>query len=60
MNDATLSYFRSLADAMQGDAPQTWQWIGRHMSQRMFGITEARAKVYAAKHGGEAKRMDAE
>ena len=34
-----------------------WQWIGPHMSQRMFGITEKRAKEYAAKHGGKAEQM---
>jgi hypothetical protein len=34
-----------------------WQWIGPHMSQRMLGITEKRAKEYAARHGGEAKKM---
>ena len=56
MNDATLTGFRMIADAMQ-TAPANWQWIGPHMSQRMFGITEARAKAYAARHGGEAKAM---
>lgn len=55
MNDATLNAFRQIADAMIGQAD--WQWIGPHMSQRMFGITEQRAKEYAARHGGEAKPM---
>jgi hypothetical protein len=27
------------------------------MSQRMFGISEKRAKEYAARHGGEAMKM---
>lgn len=58
MNDATLGYFRSLADAMRGGEPADWQWVGPHMSQRMFGITEQRAKDYAARHGGEAKKME--
>jgi hypothetical protein len=56
MNDATLQYFRSLSDAMQSE-PTTWQWIGRWESQRMFGITEKRAKEYAARHGGTASPM---
>lgn len=57
MNDAQLQAFRNIAATMAG-APTNWQWIGRHMSQRMFGITEARAKEYAARHGGEAKAME--
>ncbi len=57
MTHATLLAFRAIADAMQ-DAPTNWQWIGPHMSQRMFGITEQRARYYAARHGGEAREMD--
>ena len=57
MNDAALSEFRRLADVLAGPEPQDWQWIGPHMSQRMFGITEARARAYAARHGGEARKM---
>lgn len=57
MNDATLEGFRQIYAAMNPE-PQDWQWIGQHMSQRMFGITEKRAKDYAEKHGGEAKRME--
>ena len=57
MNDATLQAFRQIHAAMQTE-PTTWQWIGPHMSQRMFGITETRAKAYAASHGGEARRME--
>ena len=56
MTDATLEGFRQIAAAMQTE-PTDWQWIGPHMSQRMFGITEKRAKEYATRHGGEAKRM---
>jgi len=56
MNDATLSYFRALAAAMQTE-PTDWEWIGPHMSQRMFGITERRAREYAERHGGTANRM---
>ena len=56
MNDATLNGFRMIAEAMQSAATD-WQWIGPHMSQRMFGITEERAKNYAAKHGGKAEQM---
>jgi hypothetical protein len=54
---AELDYLRSLHAAMQTE-PTDWQWVGRHMSQRMFGLTETRAKAYAAKHGGEARKMD--
>lgn len=57
MNDATLTGFRMIADVMAGPEPRDWQWIGPHMSQRMFGITERRAKEYAKRHGGEAKLM---
>ena len=56
MNNATLQGFRALAEAMIGEA--NWQWIGPHMSQRMFGITQERAEAYAARHGGEAKPME--
>lgn len=57
MTEATLEGFRQIAAAMQPE-PTNWQWIGPHLSQRMFGITEARAKKYAASHGGEAKEME--
>lgn len=58
MTDATLQTFRDLAEALAGPDPQDWQWIGPHMSQRMFGITQKRAEGYAERHGGEARRMD--
>ncbi len=57
MNDATLQEFRRIAAAM-GCGEQGWQWIGPHMSQRMFGISESRAKDYAQRFGGEAKQME--
>lgn len=60
MNDATLTHFRNIADAMRGNEPADWQWIGQYMSQRMFGITEKRAKEYAARHGGKASKMESE
>ncbi len=54
MNDAQLQGFRILADAMSaGDGPQTWHWFGPN-SQRMFGITERRARAYAETYGGVA------
>lgn len=56
MNDDALNAFRQIADTMIGEA--NWQWIGPHMSQRMFGITQKRAEEYANRHGGEAKRME--
>lgn len=57
MNNAMLDYFHDLAEVMR-NSPADWQWIGPHASQRMFGITEARAKDYAARHGGEARKME--
>jgi hypothetical protein len=57
MNNSTLSQFRAIAAAMTTE-PTNWQWIGPYMSQRMFGITEARAKAYAERHGGTAKEME--
>jgi hypothetical protein len=60
MNEAVLSHFRGLAEAMAGPEPQNWQWVGKHMSQRMFRISEKRAKEYAARHGGQAMQMVAQ
>jgi hypothetical protein len=57
MTNATLQAFRQIAEQMQVE-PQTWQWIGEHMSQRMFGIGEQRAKEYAKKFGGIAREME--
>jgi hypothetical protein len=57
MNQAILSRFRAIAEAMNTE-PTDWQWNGQHMSQRMFGITETRAKAYAERHGGNATKMD--
>jgi hypothetical protein len=37
--------------------PTDWMWVGQHMSQQMFGITEARALAYAERHGGVAQKM---
>jgi hypothetical protein len=56
MNDATLEGFRDIAASMRTE-PTDWKWAGVHMSQRMFGITEKRAKEYAEKHGGTAEKM---
>jgi hypothetical protein len=58
MNDAVLNHFRSLADTMAGDQPRDWQWIGPHLSHRIFGITEQRARAYAERHGGTASKME--
>lgn len=58
MNNATLHAFRQIADAMSGDAPKTWEWVGPHASQRMFGITRERAERFARQFGGVARRMD--
>ena len=56
MNDATLEGFRKIAETMLGK--QDWQWVGPHMSQRMFGISQERAEGYAKSHGGVAKKME--
>lgn len=56
MEDATLMYFREVAAVLES-RPTDWQWIGPFSSQRMFGITEARAKEYARSHGGAASQM---
>jgi hypothetical protein len=57
MNDATLNGFRQIAEIMMGSEPTDWQWEGKYMSQRMYGISERRAKAYAERHGGEARQM---
>ena len=57
MNDLQLQQFRNIHQAMQTE-PTNWQWIGEHMSQRMFGITETRAKKYAESHGGVASVLE--
>lgn len=59
MNDAQLQAFRDIAAAMQTE-PADWQWIGPHMSQRMFGISQRRAEALRAAHGGQAKPMPKE
>lgn len=55
MTDSTLTAFRDIADALIGQAD--WQWIGPHLSQRMFGITRERAERFAKVHGGQAAPM---
>jgi len=56
MNDATLDQFRTLAEALIGRAD--WEWVGPHLSQRMFGITRERAESFAKAHGGVARKME--
>jgi len=58
MNDVVLNHFRELAEILTAGEPQNWQWIGPHMSQRMFGISERRARTYAERHGGIASQME--
>lgn len=57
MNYAVLAQFQAYAEAMNPE-PTNWQWIGQHMSQRLFGITEKRAKAYAITHGGIASPLE--
>ena len=56
MTTNQLEAFRQIAAAMSPNAD--WEWVGQYMSQRMFGITEARAKDYAARFGGNARKME--
>lgn len=56
MTNAQLEGFRAIAAAMQTE-PADWEWIGPHMSQRMFGITRERAEAFAKAHGGTARPM---
>ncbi len=56
MTSTQLEAFRNLAEQMIGTAD--WEWIGPHMSQRMFGITRERAEAYAQRHGGIARQME--
>ena len=59
MTTATLQAFRDIADQMIGsESERRWEWIGAHMSQRMFGITQERAEEYARLYGGTARRME--
>lgn len=58
MTNATLDMFRTIAAEMIGKAD--WEWVGPHMSQRMFGITRERAERYAKAHGGTARQMVAQ
>ena len=53
---AETLYFRAIADAMRTE-PADWQWEGKWMSQRHYGITEKRARELQARHGGEARKM---
>lgn len=57
MTDATLNVFRTIAAEMGIRADGGWQWIGRHMSQRHFGITRERAEALASVYGGKAEAM---
>lgn len=56
MTNAQLQSFRDLAETMN-PAPKGWQWIGVHMSQQMFGITQDRAESMASRFGGRAEPM---
>ncbi len=56
MTNATLMHFRAIAEAMQTE-PTDWMWVGQHMSQQMYEITETRAKAYADRFGGVAQKM---
>jgi hypothetical protein len=63
MTGTTLYAFRELAEAMRDardPGPTTWEWVGEHMSQRMFNLTKARATWFATFYGGEARPMKAE
>lgn len=55
MNQTQLEAFRTIAATLIGKTD--WEWIGPHMSQRMFGISQERAEGYAKAHGGLARPM---
>jgi hypothetical protein len=57
MTSTQLDAFRRIHESMQTE-PTNWEWIGPHMSQRMFGITRTRAEQYAKSHGGTARQME--
>lgn len=57
MSDTQLNAFRQLAESMLHGSKADWQWIGAYGSQRMFGITEVRAKDYARRFGGVAQPL---
>jgi hypothetical protein len=57
-DDHFLKPFQDAAKLMRGDAPATWQWEGDWDSQKMYGITEKRAKENAKNFGGVAKPME--
>lgn len=54
MNDSTLQTFRQIASDM-GIGEGGWEWVGPHMSQRLFGISKERAESYAKRFGGLAR-----
>ena len=56
MNDAQLTAFRNIA-AVMDPGPHDWEWVGVHVSQRMFGITRQRAESYMKLYGGTARLM---
>ena len=61
ITDGDMDHFRALAEAMRearDPGATDWEWVGEHMSQRMFSITEARATRYAQTYGGTASRME--
>ena len=58
MNDSTLEALRDIAkQMMEPEQDRRWEWIGAHMSQRMFGITQERAERFARQYGGVARPM---
>lgn len=57
MNQAQVQALRNLADGLHLGQQLDWEWIGRSGSQRMFWITEERARDYAAVYGGIARPM---
>jgi len=58
LTDHDLERLRALADAMAGPESCDWRWFGPHQSQRMFNISERRARIFAARHGGSASKME--
>ena len=59
MKDAALNNLRQMAQIVCNPhkMPEDWECQGKWMSQRMFGITEQRAKDMASRYGGVARKM---
>ena len=49
---------RSIADEFP-IVPKNWEWVAPHLSRRISGISELRARDLVARNGGSAVEMNA-